>query len=224
MRPANSLISRRPAVAPRLPYGAVMKTEGAEKSDKAIEASTRWRVAVVDDHERSRTALRSAVWAAGGEIVGEAVRCTDTLPMVRRASPDVVVCAAGLPDGDGVHVAAKVIQADVPVVLFTSHTDSALVERAREAGVMGFLLKPLRPAELAPALDLAIARFKDARQLKQTLEGRKIIERAKGTLMARFGLTEDEAFRRLRRAAMDSRRPMVDIARALLVSESIVKS
>jgi response regulator NasT len=190
---------------------------------KAAEGTTRWRVAIVDDHERSRTALRSAIWAAGGEIVGESVRCGDTLAMVRRASPDVVVCAAGLPDGDGVQAAAQVTQADCPVVLFTSHTEEALVERARAAGVMGFLLKPLRPAELAPALDLAIARFKETRQLKQTLEGRKVIERAKGTLMARFGLTEEEAFRRLRRAAMDSRRPMVDIAKALLVSETVAK-
>jgi two-component system, response regulator PdtaR len=89
--------------------------------------------------------------------------------------------------------------------------------------VMGFLLKPLRPAEVAPVLDLALARFEDNRQLRQSLEGRKVIERAKGTLMARLGLTEDEAFRRLRRAAMDSRRPMVDIARALLVSEAVAK-
>src|SRR3989442_13238085 len=87
---------------------------------------------------------------------------------------------------------------------------------------MAYLLKPLRPAELAPALDLAVARFAETRQLKQTLEDRKVIERAKGTLMARFGLTEDEAFKRLRRAAMDSRKPMGDVARALLVSESII--
>jgi two-component system, response regulator PdtaR len=190
---------------------------------KVTDSRTRWRVAVVDDHERSRSALRSAIWAAGGEIVGESVRCSDTIAMVRRVSPDVTVCAAGLPDGDGVQAAAQVTQADCPVVLFTSHTDEAIVERARAAGVMGFLLKPLRPAELAPALDLAIARFKDTQQLKQSLEGRKVIERAKGTLMARFGLTEDEAFRRLRRAAMDSRRPMVDIAKALLVSETVSK-
>ena len=190
---------------------------------KVTDSRTRWRVAVVDDHERSRSALRSAIWAAGGEIVGESVRCSDTIPMVRRVSPDVTICAAGLPDGDGVQAAAQVTQADCPVVLFTSHTDEAIVERARAAGVMGFLLKPLRPAELAPALDLAIARFEDTRQLKQSLEGRKVIERAKGTLMARFALTEDEAFRRLRRAAMDSRRPMVDIAKALLVSETVSK-
>jgi two-component system, response regulator PdtaR len=190
---------------------------------RVTDSRTRWRVAVVDDHERSRSALRSAIWAAGGEIVGESVRCSDTISMVRRVSPDVTVCAAGLPDGDGVQAAAQVTQADCPVVLFTSHTDEAIVERARAAGVMGFLLKPLRPAELAPALDLAIARFEDTRQLKQSLEGRKVIERAKGTLMARFGLTEDEAFRRLRRAAMDSRRPIADIAKALLVSETVAK-
>jgi len=89
---------------------------------------------------------------------------------------------------------------------------------------MAYLLKPLRSAELAPALDLAIARFTENRQLRQTLEGRKVIERAKGTLMARLGLTEDEAFRRLRRAAMDSRKPMVEIAKALLASESVTRA
>src|SRR2546427_9719588 len=88
---------------------------------------------------------------------------------------------------------------------------------------MAYLLKPLRPAELAPTLDVAIARFKEARQLRQTLEGRKVIERAKGSLMARFGLTEDEAFRRLRRAAIDSRKPMVEIAQAVLAAQSVTR-
>ena len=192
-------------------------------SSQKTDGNARWRVAIADDHERSRAALRDAIWEAGGAVVGESVRCSDVLAMIRRLSPDVLVCAVGLPDGDGVQAAAQVVQADCPVVLFTSHTDEALVERARTAGVMGFLLKPLRPAELAPVLDLAIARFMDNRQLKQSLEGRKVIERAKGTLMARLGLTEEEAFRRLRRAAMDSRRPMVDVARALLVSEAVAQ-
>lgn len=189
-------------------------------SDKAVHVRARWRVAIVDDHERSRSALRAAIWAAGGEVVGESVRCADALAMVRRAAPDVVICAAGLPDGDGAQAAAQLTANDWPVVLFTSHTDEGLVERARSAGIMAYLLKPLRPAELAPALDLAIARFTETRQLRQTLEDRKIIERAKGTLMARLGLTEDDAFKRLRRAAMDSRKPMVEVARALLVSEN----
>ncbi len=187
-------------------------------------SGVRWRVAIVDDHERSRAALGAAVRAAGGTVVGEALRCADAVALIKRTSPDVAIFAVGLPDGDGIDAAAHAIATtDRPVVLFTSHTDAALVGRAREAGVMAYLLKPLRPAELAPALDLAIARFGENRQLRQTLEGRKYIERAKGALMARFGLTEDEAFRRLRRTAMDRRTTMVEIAKALLVSESVAQ-
>src|SRR5882724_12519497 len=190
-------------------------------ADAGPKSDPRWRVAILDDHERSRAALRAAIWAAGGEVVGEAVRCADALGLARRTSPDVAVCAIGLPDGDGIEMARQLIDAGCPVVLFTSHTRQELVDRARSAGVMSYLLKPLRPAELAPVLDLAVARFSETRELRRTLEDRKVIERAKGRLMARYQLTEDEAFRRLRRAAMDSRRPMVEIAKALLVSESV---
>ena len=154
-------------------------------------------------------------------MVGEAVRCVDALPLVRRARPDVAVFAVGLPDGDGVEAARQVIDAGYPVVLFTSHTGQELVDRARSAGVIAYLLKPLRAAELAPVLDLAVARFRETCELRRSLDDRKVIERAKGRLMARYHLSEDEAFHRLRRAAMDSRRPMVDIAKALLVSESV---
>jgi response regulator NasT len=185
------------------------------------KSDPRWRVAILDDHERSRASLRAAIWTAGGAVVGEAVRCVDALALVRRTSPDVAVFAVGLPDGDGVDAARSVIDAGCPVVLFTSHTRQDLVDRARAAGVMSYLLKPLRPAELAPVLDLAVARFRETRDLRRSLEERKVIERAKGRLMVRYQLSEDQAFHRLRRAAMDSRRPMVEIARALLVSESV---
>jgi response regulator NasT len=178
-------------------------------------------VAIVDDHEPSRADVRAAVAAAGGQVTGEAMRCADAMAMVKEARPDVVLFAVGLPDGDGVAAAAAVTSTGSPVVLLTSHTRDDLVARAQAAGVMAYLLKPLRPAELAPALDLAVARFAETRQLRQTLEERKIIERAKGRLMDRLNLGEDEAFRRLRRAAMNSRRPMVEIARALLVSGSV---
>jgi len=186
-----------------------------------METTPRWRVAILDDHERSRASLRAAIWAAGGEVVGEAVRCADALALAQRVTPDVVIAAVGLPDGDGVEAARQLTEAGCPVVLLTSHTRQELVDRARATGVMSYLLKPLRAAELAPVLDLAVARFRETRELRRTLEDRKVIERAKGRLMARFQLTEDEAFRRLRRAAMDSRRPMVEIAKALLVSESV---
>jgi response regulator NasT len=182
----------------------------------------RWRVAVVDDHDPSRADIRNAVAAAGGEVTGEAIRAADAPAIVSRARPDVAIFAVGLPDGDGV-AAAAAVAAVVPVVVFTSHTSDDLVARAQSAGVMAYLLKPLRPAELAPTLDLVVARFAETRQLRQTLEERKVIERAKGRLMDRLHLSEDEAFRRMRRAAMNSRRPMVEIARAVLVSESVTE-
>jgi AmiR/NasT family two-component response regulator len=186
--------------------------------------SVRWRVVVVDDHAPSRAAVRAAVAAAGGEVTGEAMRAGEALGLVTSTRPDVALFAVGLPDGDGVAAAAAVTTATgCPVVLLTSHTRDELVARAQAAGVMAYLLKPLRPAELAPALDLAVARFAETRQLRRTLEERKVIERAKGRLMDRLNLSEEEAFRRLRRAAMNGRRPMVEIARALLVSESVTE-
>jgi response regulator NasT len=190
-----------------------------------VKTIHRWRVIIVDDHEPSRSALRAAVLAARGTVAGETTSSAEGVSLVRRVGPDVAVFAAGLPDGDGVAAAAEVSAASLcPVVLFTSHTDEALVERAREGGVMAYLLKPLRPAEVIPTLDLAVARFDEAQTLRRRLEERKVIERAKGALMSRLGLSEDDAFRRLRRAAMDSRRPMAEVARALLLSESVVQT
>ena len=186
--------------------------------------TVRWRVVIIDDHERSRAAVRAAVWAAGGEVVGEALRRADARALVARVTPDVAIFAVGLPDGDGADTAAEVIESGAcAVVLFTSHTDDALVQRASAAGVMAYLVKPLRPAQLAPTLDVAVARFRESQKLRQALEDRKVIERAKGMLMTRFALSEDEAFRRLRHAAMENRRPMVEIARAVLVSESVAQ-
>jgi response regulator NasT len=188
-------------------------------------ATARWKVAIVDDHERSRAALRAAIWAAGGEVAVEVTRRADALAAVTRVTPDLAVIAVGLGDGDGVDAAAEIIEkARCPVVLFTSRTSDDLVKRAREAGVIAFLLKPLRAAEVAPTFEIAIARFRENEKLARALEERKVIERAKGVLMSRLGVSEEEAFRRLRRAAMDGRRPMVEVAQALLVSESVAQT
>ncbi|HXH84554.1 MAG TPA: ANTAR domain-containing protein [Candidatus Tectomicrobia bacterium] len=177
---------------------------------------------IVDDHERSRLAMRAAIWAAGGTVAGEATRCADVPCVLERVRPDVAVFAVGMKDGDGIEAAASVIETyGVPVVLSTSHAGDDVVARARAAGIMAWLAKPLRPGELAPTLDLAIARFEETRRLRQALEDRKVIDRAKGRLMDRFGLSEDQAFHRLRKASMDARRPMADIARAVLACDPV---
>src|SRR5438094_8659985 len=95
-------------------------------ASEAPKPDPRWRVATLDDHERSRAALRAAIWAAGGEVVGEAVRCADAAALMRRTSPDVAVCALGLPDGDGAQVARQLNAGGCPRALVTSHAHQDL--------------------------------------------------------------------------------------------------
>jgi len=118
----------------------------------------------------------------------------------------------------------------LPVILLTSHFDAATIERAKRAGIMGYLVKPLRASELAPAIELAIAHFeefialrKENDNLKKTLEARKIIERAKGILMANQGLSEADAFALIKRKSMDMRKPMAEIAQAPVLSDEFAK-
>jgi len=189
--------------------------------------NTRWRVVIIDDHAPSRAAVAHAVTLQGGQVVGNGSRPEDAPRLVASHQPDVAVIAVGLTDGDGIDAARLVASAfPCPVVLVTSHTEAGITARAAEAGVLAFLAKPLRSEELGPALDLAVSRFQDlhaARQeneaLKRKLESRKLVDRAKGLLIRRFGLTEPEAYRRIQKTAMDTRKTMAEVARTLLVSE-----
>jgi len=188
-----------------------------------------WRVLIVDDHAASRAAVAEAVTAQGGQVVGNGSRAEDVLRLVDKHRPDVVVLAVGLPDGDGVQAAREVMTvAACPVVLVIGQTDAPVVARAVDAGVLGFLAKPVRAEELGPALDVAIHRFRDietmrreSETLRRKLESRKLVERAKGILMRRLGLSEPEAFRRIQKTSMDTRRPMADVAQALLLTEEV---
>jgi response regulator NasT len=181
---------------------------------------SRWRVLIVDDHARSRFELGDAVARAGGAVVAECGTAGEAPGLIATIRPDVAIFAVGLGDGDGI-AAARTVIAPCPIVLFTSHRGDSFVRRAAEAGVMAFLLKPLRADEVSPVLDLAIARFADIQELRQSLASRKLIERAKGLLMKRRGIPEEDAFRLLRTAAMNQRRPMVEVAQAVLLAESV---
>jgi len=170
-----------------------------------------------------------AVASLGGVIVGSGASAREAPELAARCRPDVVILAVGLPDGDGADAARAVMdQAPCPIVLLTSRTDAHVVERARTAGVMAYLVKPLRPQELGPAIHLAVARFREFEavrreneDLKKALDSRKIVERAKGLLMERQGLTESEAFRRIQKASMDGRKSMVEVAEAILLAEKL---
>ena len=184
---------------------------------------------MIDDHAASRVAVAEAVVAQGGQVIGNGSRVEDALRLVRVHQPDVTVLAIGLSDGDGVEAARQVMVASpCPLVVLTSRSDSDVVARAAAAGVLGFLVKPLRRAELGPALDLAVSRFRDLEaarreneRLKHQIASRKLVDRAKAVLIGRLGLTEPEAHRRLQKTAMDTRRPMVEIAQAVLLSADL---
>ena len=186
---------------------------------------------VVDDHEPSRKDLVRVLTANGFEIAGEVTTGAAGLDLISDRTPDVILMAVGLPDVDGIRAARKIMEANPkPIVLVTSHHDGATIDRAKRSGVMGYLIKPLRESELLPTIELAITNFnefvvlqKENANLKKTIEARKVIEQAKGLLMKRQGLSEAEAFSLIQRRSMDTRKPMVEIARAIILTEGIAK-
>jgi response regulator NasT len=179
---------------------------------------------VIDDHARSRALVRATITTLGGSVVAEADTAAAGVELVERLRPDAVMLAVGLPDRDGVELAGEIMRrAPCPIVLTTSRAESSLVQRARLAGTMAYLVKPLRPEELEPAIELAIARFGELAQasreneaLRRALAERKLIERAKGLLMQRLGLSEAEAFALLRRTAMNRRTTIAVLAEELI--------
>jgi response regulator NasT len=177
----------------------------------------RWRVAVLEGDASSRAVLRTAVEDSGGTVAVEAPLRLDAVDLMRQTRPDVLIMAPSLSGRREPALMPRIMSVvDCPAVLYTRDTGPALVKQANRAGVMGFLLKPLRPAELAPTLDLALARFRDLRRLQRARSERPIVDQAKGKLMVDRRLSEEEAFQWLRRRAMDSRQRLGDVARVVL--------
>src|SRR5579875_3546990 len=160
----------------------------------------------------------------GFEVVGEAADGEQAIALATELRPDLVICDIKMPKLDGIAAAAKITGERIaPVVMLTAFSQRDLVERARDAGAMAYLVKPFEKRDLLPAIEMATSRFAEIRaletevsDLKERLEARKLIERAKGVLMTRHGLTEPEAFRWIQRAAMDNRTSMRAVAEVVL--------
>ena len=188
------------------------------------------RVLVIDDHDPSRMQLIQTLKGSGYEIAGEGASGRAALVLAQTSAPDALLMAVGLGDIDGIDAARNLMQTKpLPIVLVTSHYDMTTVERAKQAGIMAYLVKPLRDEELTPAIELAITRFQDyvsLRQensaLKENLEARKLIERAKGLLMDQRNLTEEQAYSLIKKASMNMRKPMADVAQAILLAGGLL--
>jgi len=189
----------------------------------------RTRVIVADDESLIRMDLREMLTNLGYLVVGEVADGRSAVNQARELRPDVGVMDIKMPDMDGIE-AAKILTEErvAPVVLLSAYSQRELVERAREAGVVAYLVKPYREEELAPAIEVALARFaefkdleKQVADLQQALETRKLVDRAKGILMDKQGLTEAEAFRKIQKMSMDNRKAMKEVAEAIILAHQV---
>jgi response regulator NasT len=192
--------------------------------ERAAQGLPCLKVVVVEDDPTVREFVKETIGNLGHKVAGEAANGTDMVRTVLELEPDVVVFDIHLPRMNGLDALRQIYQERVvAAVAITADRDQDLVRRALEEHVLAYLVKPIEAHQLGPALLVAWARFGELRELanenntlKQNLHDRKIIERAKGVLMKRHRWSEQEAFRRLQRAAMNRRTTMVDLAQTVI--------
>ncbi len=189
------------------------------------------RVVIVEDEAIIRMDLREILQEHGCEIVGEAKTGSEALELVRKTRPDCVFMDIQMSGYDGLDAAKAICAENVSaVVMLTAFSQDAFVKEAAEVGVMAYLSKPFTEADIMPALRIAVSRFEqtcalatEVDDLEMRLQTRKVVEQAKGILME-AGMTEDEAFKRLRKVAMDERKPMGEIAQSVITAYRLGKT
>jgi AmiR/NasT family two-component response regulator len=184
------------------------------------------RILVAEDETIIRLDLRAMLERAGFEVCAEARDGDEAVALARSTEPDLALLDVKMPKLDGIDAARQILnERPIPIVMVTAYGEQELVSRAVEAGVFGYLVKPFRETDLLPAIETARARHAELVELRQeadsladALAARKAIERAKGLLMERDGLTEQESYARLRKASQVSGRPLRVVAEALIAT------
>jgi response regulator NasT len=190
------------------------------------DAPTR-RVLIAEDEALIRLDLKEMLEEEGYAVVGEAADGEEAIKLAEELRPDLVILDVKMPRVDGIAAAEAIAAGRIaPVVILTAFSQRDLVERARDAGAMAYLVKPFQKKDLLPTIEMAASRFAEIVALEQEvnglterLEARKVVERAKGVLMTEHGMTEPQAFRWIQRAAMDRRTTMRDVAEKVLSAE-----
>jgi AmiR/NasT family two-component response regulator len=182
------------------------------------------RVLIAEDEALIRLDLREMLQEEGFDVVGEAADGEQAVALATELRPDLVICDVKMPKMDGIAAAAQITEARIaPVVMLTAFSQRDLIERARDAGAMAYLVKPFQKRDLLPAIEMATSRFAEIRALesevtglRERLEARKLIERAKGALMTQHAMSEPEAFRWIQKTAMDLRKSMREVAEGVI--------
>ena len=184
------------------------------------------KILLADDEAILRLDLREMLTDAGHEVIGEAANGEEAVKLARELKPEFVIMDVKMPIMDGL-TAAKLIAADniAPVLLLTAYSQQDIVEKASEAGVIAYLVKPIREEQLFPAMEIAQKRFMEMQklnmelaQLKDSLETRKLLDRAKGILMAAHGMTEQEAYRKMQQFSMAKRISLKELAESIIAA------
>ncbi|HKS69864.1 MAG TPA: response regulator [Ktedonobacterales bacterium] len=188
------------------------------------------RIVIAEDDTVIRMDLKDELQRQGYLVVGEAGDGQSAVNLARELRPDLVVMDIRMPEMDGISAAEILTREKIaPAVLITAFSyDEDVIERARNAGVVHCVTKPWRSSDLKPAIEIALTRFKEframeskAKSLEDQLETRKVVEKAKGVLMQKHGISENDAFHRIQRASMNNRKSMKEIAEAILLAEEL---
>lgn len=190
------------------------------------------RILIAEDNDLVSLTLEEQLKGLGYDVVGIARNGTEAITLANRLKPDLIMMDIRMPEMEGTEAAARIRdQMAVPIIMLTAYADKDTVRKAEAAGALAYLVKPVNENELPPAINIALARFKDLQglrsqvtDLEDSLEARKLIERAKGILMQRLGLNERDAYERLRQRARDKRAKMKDIAQAIIEAEELLGS
>lgn len=185
------------------------------------------RIAIADDEVDMREYLQKFLPVLGHSVVSAAKTGKELVAHCNQHHPDLVITDIKMPEMDGIDAAVEIYRQNaIPVILVSAYHDPKLIERAESDHILAYLVKPIKQADLEPAIGLAMRRFeqfqslrKEASDLRQALADRKIIERAKGVLMKRAGLEEQDAFRRLQKLASEKNRKLVDIASMIVTAD-----
>jgi two-component system, response regulator PdtaR len=188
------------------------------------------RILIADDESIRLLSLRAQLAALGHRVVAEASTGEEAVALAVSTQPDLAILDIKMPLVDGIEAAERITQArPIPIILLTAYSEAQLVERAAQANISAYLMKPVSEEDLLPALTLALTRFKQFQalrrevvDLREALEARKVIEKAKGILMRRLDLTEDEAFRRLQRQSQEGNRKLAQVAEAIVVADQML--
>jgi two-component system, response regulator PdtaR len=188
------------------------------------------KAVIAEDEQLTRTIIRARLEKLGHTVVAEASDGVQAVEAVRVHRPDVVIMDIKMPNLDGIEAARKIMD-DAPCALLflSSFNEDELVEQATQTGALAYMMKPFRKEDLGPALEVAVRRFrtiqsqsKEIDELKETLETRKLIERAKGILMDRHGMSEEEAFKRIHFQARNQNKKMREIAQSIITAADLI--